>query len=44
MLDIMVEFSDFETRSIAALGGSDETRALVAAFLERRNVRPGKDH
>jgi|SRR5208337_3522884 len=33
-----------ETRSIAALGGSDETRALVAAFLERRSAKPGKDH
>jgi 2-(1,2-epoxy-1,2-dihydrophenyl)acetyl-CoA isomerase len=32
-----------ETRSIAALGGSEETRARVAAFLERRSAKSGKD-
>ena len=33
-----------ETRSIAALGGSEETRTRVTAFLERRSAKPGKDH
>jgi 2-(1,2-epoxy-1,2-dihydrophenyl)acetyl-CoA isomerase len=32
-----------ETRSIAALGRSAETRSRVAAFLARRNSKPGKD-